>query len=483
MSDSSAAHPPDQPPTGEASLAEQEALERRRHLLADDRPGHELNAIVLEPMQRIGRAFWPAVGVLGFFVLTWWVTWGFQMWWNVGITGLNRVVMWSLYIADYVYIIGIAEAGTFIAAALRLLDIDWRRPITRIAELVTVFAIFTSALFPLVHLGRTWKFYWLLPYPNERQIWPAFHSPLIWDLTATLSYLITSTMFFYADLIPDAAVARDHLPPGWRQTLNKWLALGWRGTERQWALLKKAQLILSVGILMIMPSVHTIVSYDFAMTLQPGWHSTVFGPYFVAGAIFSGVAAIIIAAIIFRRTMHWEYLIREEHLNGLGIFLLLTSLVWDYFFFQDFIVPWYGQLPADKEVILTEMAGRGQVPFWLMISANAIVPFFTLWWRRVRTSPLALLAISIFAQLGLLLERYLIVTVYLGVRYLPFDWGAYSPRAPEFLMTLGAVSFIVLGFVVSAKLIPFVVLYEIKEGQLLVQLKRIGRGLIRSRIE
>jgi len=467
----------------EESLEEQAALERERHLLVDDRPGRELNAIALAPLVHVGRAFWPVVAFLGFLVLVWWVTWGFQMWWNVGITGMNRVVMWTLYIANYVYLIGIAEAGTFIAAALRLLDVDWRRPITRIAELLTVFSIFCSALFPLVHLGRTWKFYWLLPYPNERQIWPNFHSALIWDLTATLSYLITSTMFFYVDLIPDAALARDHLPAGWRRRLNGWLALGWRGTERQWALLRKAQLIFSIGILAIMPSVHTIVSYDFAMTIQPGWHSTVFGPYFVAGAIYSGVAAIIIAAIMFRRTMHWGYFIRAEHLNGLGIFLLLTSLVWDYFFFQDFIVPWYGQIPAEKEVLLTMMAGRGQLAFWLMIAANAIVPFFTLWWRKVRTSPPAMLAIALFIQLGLLLERYIIVTVNLGVRHLPFDWGAYSPRASELLMTLGAVAFVVLGFVVFSKLVPFVVLYEIKEGQCLVQLKRIGKGLIRTKIE
>ncbi len=482
MSDRSTPYPGDRPPTGEESLAEQAEIERQRHLLVDVRPGEEINEMALRPLRRIGRAFWPVVGFLGFLVLTWWVTWGFQMWWNVGITGMNRVVMWTLYIANYVYLIGIAEAGTFIAAALRLFNIDWRRPITRIAELMTVFTIFASALFPLAHLGRTWKFYWLLPYPNERQIWPAFHSPLIWDLTATLSYLITSTMFFYVDFIPDAALARDHLQ-GWRRTLNKWLALGWRGTERQWSLLRTAQIIFSIGILMIMPSVHTIVSYDFAMTIQPGWHSTVFGPYFVAGAIFSGVAGVIIATIIFRQTLHWEYFIREEHLNGLGIFLLLTSLVWDYFFFQDFIVPWYGQLPGDKQVLLTEMAGRGQLAFWLMITANAIIPFFTLWWRKVRTSVPAMLAISLFAELGLLLERYIIVTVYLGVRELPFNWGSYSPRAAELIMTTGAVAFIVLGFVVFSKLIPFIVLYEIKEGQFLVQLKRIGKGLIRSREE
>jgi Ni/Fe-hydrogenase subunit HybB-like protein len=482
MSDSSAGQAQGGPPTGELSLEEQAELERQRHLLVDARTGAELNEMALRPMMRIGRAFWPAVGFLGLLVLAWWVTWGFQMWWNVGITGMNRVIMWSLYIANYVYLIGIAEAGTFIAAALRLLDVDWRRPITRIAEMLTVFCIFASALFPLVHLGRTWKLYWLLPYPNERQIWPNFRSPLIWDLTATLSYLFTSTLFFYVDLIPDAAVARDHVP-GWRGTLNKWLALGWRGTERQWKLLKTTQLIFSIGILLIMPSVHTIVSYDFAMTIQPGWHSSVFGPYFVSGAIFSGVAAIIIAAIIFRQTNHWGYFIRDEHLNGLGIFLLLTSLIWDYFFFQDFIVPWYGQLPGDKEVLLTMMAGRGQLAFWLMISANTIVPFFALWWRRVRTSWPAMLAISLFIELGLLLERYIIVTVDLGVRELPFDWGSYSPRAAELIITTGAVAFIVLGFVVFAKLIPFVVLYEIKEGQLLVQLRRVGKGLIRGREE
>ncbi len=479
MSESRAGQGRPEAPGAAVELVRRTEEDRRKHLMLDPRPAQEMNAMVLRPMLRVGRTFWVLVGGLGFLVLTWWVTWGFQMWWGLGITGLDRTVMWGPYIAGFVYFIGLAEAGTFVAALLRVLNVNWRRPIFRIAELLTIFCLVTAALFPLVHLGRTWKFYWLLPYPNERQIWPSFHSALVWDITALLTYLVGSTLFFYIDLIPDAAMARDHTR-GRRRTLYNFLAAGWRGTEKQWAHLSQAQLIFSYAILAVMPTVHTVVSYDFAMAIQPGWHSTIFGPYFVVGAIYSGIAAIIIAVIAFRHTLHLEYYIRAESLNGLALLLLLFSLVWDYFYFNDFIVTWYGQLPAEKAVLLTNTNGGGRALWWFMIFGNTILPFFTLWSRRIRTSPGALLAICSIIEVSLWIERYLITPVFLWIRYLPFDWSFYVPHAPEIIMTTGGFALIILGYVLSSKLIPIVPVNEVKQGQFLVQLRRVGRAIVHT---
>jgi molybdopterin-containing oxidoreductase family membrane subunit len=322
-----------------------------------------MEAAVLEPMQRITPRFWLAFLLLGGGVLMLGAVWTYQMWWGIGVTGLKRPVMWAVYIANFVYFIGIGHAGTFISAALRVLRFQWRAPISRAAETLTVFALGAAALFPLIHLGRSWKFYWLLPYPNQRQIWPSYHSPLLWDLTAILTYLSCSIMFEWLGLIPDLAMARDRIVQGWRHKFFKLVALGWRGTERQWKHLETAMNVFSYGIIPVMFSVHTIVSWDFAMALQPGWHSSVFGPYFVIGALFSGVGAVIIVLILLRKALHLEYFIRAEHLNGLGKFLLVLSFTWTYFYFNDYIVPWYGQEPVVK--VISRLFAQGWAsPLW-----------------------------------------------------------------------------------------------------------------------
>ena len=410
------------------------------------------------------------------------ITWAFQMYWGMGITGLNRPVEWALYIVNFVYFIGIGHAGTFISAALRVLKIEWRRPISRAAETLTLFALGTAAMFPLVHLGRTWKFYWLIPYPNDRQLWPNFHSPLIWDMMAILTYLTGSVLFVYLGLLPDLAMARDHTR-GWRHRLYSLLSLGWRGTEWEWAHHNTALNIFSYAIIPVMFSVHTVVSWDFAMALQPGWHSSVFGPYFVIGALFSGVAAVILVLIIIRKTMRLEYFLRDEHFNGMGIFLLLLSMAWAYFYFNDYIVPWYGQGPVDK--VLHELFARGWVaPLWfLMLFANILVPWATLWSRRARTSAPILITVAISVQIGMYLERYLIVPVTLGRNELPFDWGVYPPHLPESLITLGAFALVGFLYLLFSRIFPLIPVWEVQEGQILQGLKRIGRALVPTRAE
>jgi len=433
-------------------------------------------------MDRATSRFWVSFVILGGLVAIWGVTWLYQMIWGIGITGLNRPVMWALYIVNFVYFIGIGHAGTFISAALRALKIEWRRPISRAAELLTVFALTTAAMFPLVHLGRAWKFYWLLPYPNQRQLWPSYHSPLLWDLTAILTYLSCSILFAYLSLFPDLGMARDRTQ-GWRHVLYKILALGWRGTEREWATHKMALNVFTYGIIPVMFSVHTIVSWDFAMTIQPGWHSTVFGPYFVIGALFSGVGAVIMVLAILRKTMRFGYFLRDEHFEGMALFLLLLSMAWAYFYFNDYLVPWYGQGPAEK-VIQNLFAHGWAAPLWfLMLFSNILLPWATLWSRRIRRSAGALFFISIFVQIGMYIERYLIVPTTLGRNELPFDWGIYVPHLPESLITLGAFALVGFLYVLISRIIPLIPMWEVIEGQMLHGLRHIGKAVVQTRAE
>ncbi len=470
------------PPPKETDLVHQLEHERREHLLLDPRYPLHIDEDVLSPMYRTGIRFWIMVVILGGLVMMMLSTWLYQMVWGIGVTGLKRPVMWALYIVNFVYFIGIGHAGTFISAALRVLKVEWRRPISRAAETLTVFALTAAAMFPLIHLGRTWKFYWLLPYPNQRALWPSYHSPLLWDLTAILTYLSGSIMFAYVGMLPDLAMARDHTT-GWRHRLYRSLALGWRGTEREWANQETALNIFSFVIIPVMFSVHTIVSWDFAMGLQPGWHSTIFGPYFVVGALFSGVAAVIIVMAIIRKAMGLKYFLRAEHFDGMAKFLLLLSLTWDYFYFSDVLVPWYGQGPVEK-VLLTLFTSGPAAPLWfLMIFSNVILPPLLLWSRRIRRSIPALLIVCVFVQIGMYLERYIIVPVTLGVNELPFSWGTYYPNWPETLITIGAFGLVAFLYVLFSRIIPLIPVWEVYEGQVVRGMRRIGRLLVPTRDE
>jgi len=454
----------------------------REHLTLDPRYPQEMDQTMLRPMARSGRMFWLVFVILSGLVIMLFTTWLYQMIWGLGITGLNRPVMWMLYIANFVYFIGIGHAGTFISAALRVLKFEFRRPISRAAETVTVFALLTASLFPLIHIGRAWKFYYLIPFPNQRQLWPSYHSPLIWDATAIFTYLSCSILFAYIGMLPDLAMARAHTT-GWRQRFFKAVALGWRGTTKEWANQETALNVFSYAIIPVMFSVHTIVSWDFAMALQPGWHSTIFGPYFVVGALFSGAGAVIMVLAVIRKAMHLEYFIRKEHFAGMAMFLLILSLTWDYFYFNDFIVPWYGQDPVEKTLTVLLTSGRWSVLFWLMIFSNTILPAATLWSKRVRTSPLALFIIGAFIQVGMWLERFIIIPVTLGQNWLPFDWGTYTLHLPEALITIGAFSFFGLMYLLFTRFFPVIPVWEVLEGQLLQTVRRIGRALVPSRTE
>lgn len=471
----------EKPVPDDEHLAQQVEHGREQHLMLDARPPAELNQLTLATMRQTGPRFWIALAGLGAMTLAFLTTWAIQIFSGLGITGLNRSVMWGPYIANLIYFIGIGHAGTFISAALRLMRMEFRRPIARAAETITLFGLACAGLFPIIHVGRIWKLFYMMPIPNQRELWPNFRSALFWDMMAITTYLIGSTMFMYIALIPDFAMARDHTT-GWRRKLYGALSLGWRGTGSEWHRLEVVSNILSYVIIPVMFSVHTGVSWNLSMAIQPGWHSAIFGPFFVVGALYSGVAAVILVMIIVRKTMRFGYFMREEHFNAMGIFLLILTLSWVYFYFAEWITNWYGNLPMEK-AIQAMLTGPLAPMFYLMLFCNIVVPLGTLWSRRVRTSLPAMFVIGILIQIGMYVERVLIVAGSLSRNELSFNWVNYTPHWPEVTVTLGALAFLGLLYMVFTRFVPIIPVWEVYEGQAMQDTRRVGRAVVSTRTE
>ena len=466
-------------PTPPESLEPSEQV--RGRLLLDQRTDREIDEAVLRPMFETGPRFWILVGILGAIVAWGIYAWIYQIYWGMGVAGINRPVYWGLYIATFVFWVGISHAGTMISAVLRLLKADWRRPITRGAEAMTSFALMMAGLYPLIHLGRVWKFYWMIPYPNNRFMWPNFQSPLMWDMVAIFTYLIGSTLYLYLALIPDMAMARDHTD-GWRYKLYRGMALGWRGTQGEWHKLHRALSIFSVVIIPVFLSVHSIVSWDFAVTIQPRWHSTIFAPYFIIGAVYSGLAALAAILVIVRRTMRLQEFLRSEHFDALGKLVMVAGMGWIYFWFSGFIVEWYGNDPVIRELIHEEISGGLAPFFWLQMTAN-VLPVLFLAFRRIRTNPAFLLALALLINVGMYTERALIVFGNLERNYLPFNWGTYRPTWVEVSVIAMTFAGFILLYTLFSRIVPYVPVWEIKEGRLRYSLRRIGRLLVPTAAE
>ncbi len=462
-------------------LAHQVEHRREEHLLHDPRPPAEMNALMLATMKKTGPAFWITVLGLGGLSLVFVLAWITQIFLGLGLTGLNRSVMWGPYIANLIYFIGIGHAGTFISAALRLMRMDFRRPIARAAETITLFGLAMAALFPVIHVGSVWKLFYMIPIPNQRELWPNFRSALFWDMSAITTYIIGSTLFMFIALIPDFAMVRDHTT-GWRRKLYGALSLGWRGTSGQWHKLEVVSNLLSFVIIPVMFSVHTGVSWNLSMSVQPGWHSSIFGPFFVVGALYSGVAAVILVMIFVRKVLKFGYFIREEHFNAMGIFLFILMMAWVYFYFAEWITNWYGNLPLEKAI--QEMLTGSLAPlFYLMLFANIIVPLATLWSRRIRTSLPAMFVICIFIQIGMYIERVVIVAGFLSRNELPFNWVEYVPHWPEITITIGTLATLGLLYTLFTRIVPIIPLWEVYEGQAMQTTRRVGRAVVSTRTD
>jgi Ni/Fe-hydrogenase subunit HybB-like protein len=418
-------------------------------------PARNQDAVLLAPIERTGPGFYWTVGGLSLLIL-----WGAVAYWTqlgegLGATGLHQPVSWGFYVTNFVFFIGISHAGTLISAILRLSKAEWRRPVTRMAEVITVMVLFIGASQILIDLGRPDRILNIIRYGR-------YQSPLLWDATSISAYLTASTVYLYIPMIPDIAILRDRL--GQRKLLYTVLALGWRGTERQQRVLNRAIAIMAVLVIPIAVSVHSVVSFVFSMTLQPMWHSTIFGPYFVVGAIFSGIAALIVAMIAFRKAYGLEGYLKPIHFRYLGQLLLVMSLLWFYFTFAEYLTGYYGGAPEEMKVFWAKFTGPFWPFFWCMALTNFAIPVLILI-NLSRHTIGRVLGASVSVLIGMWLERFIIVVPTLSNPRLPFGEGMYWPTWVEWGEMAGSFALFALFYLLFTKLFPIISIWEIREGR------------------
>jgi molybdopterin-containing oxidoreductase family membrane subunit len=381
---------------------------------------------------------------------------------GIGTWGLNRTVGWGWDITNFVFWVGIGHAGTLISAILFLFRQRWRTGVNRAAEAMTIFAVMCAGLFPLIHMGRPWLAFWMLPYPNTRgPLWLNFRSPLLWDVFAVGTYFLVSLAFWYFGMVPDLASVRDRARPGRRRALYGLLSLGWNGSARTWARYEKVYLLLAGLATPLVFSVHTVVSFDFATSIVPGWHSTIFPPYFVCGAIFSGMAMVLTLMIVARKVMRLEAYITGRHIDAMCKLTLLTSCIVSLAYATEAFLAWYSVSPWERFVALNRLRGPYREWYWLMIACNVAVPQM-LWFPRVRACLPAVFAISIAVNVGMWLERFIIVVVSLHRDYLPSSWLMYAPTYVEVALFVGSFGLFFTCFLLFCRFLPAVAIGEIK---------------------
>ncbi|HZV04341.1 MAG TPA: NrfD/PsrC family molybdoenzyme membrane anchor subunit [Gemmataceae bacterium] len=390
---------------------------------------------------------------------------------GVGVWGINVPVAWGFAIINFVWWIGIGHAGTLISAILLLLHQKWRTSINRFAEAMTLFAVANAGLFPLFHMGRPWFFYWLLPYPNTMRIWPQFRSPLVWDVFAVSTYGTVSLLFWYVGLIPDLATLRDRSRNRFVQIIYGIMAMGWRGSAYHWKRYEMTYLILAALATPLVLSVHTVVSFDFAVAILPGWHSTIFPPYFVAGAIYSGFAMVLVLAIPLRAFYGLQDFITMRHLQNSAKVMLATGLIVGYGYGIEAFMGWYSGSIYEKFSQVNRMFGPYAVYYWALLACNVGAIQF-LWLKRVRNNPPWLFLVSLIVLVGMWLERYVIVVTSLHRDYLPSSWGNYSPTVWDWTMYLGTIGFFLALMFLFIRLLPMISIAEMQT--LLAQSKETG---------
>jgi Ni/Fe-hydrogenase subunit HybB-like protein len=444
---------------------------------ADDPPVHNAARQVLlgRPSdaalteQLVGRlwkptpAFLPFLMVTGLGTLVLFAAIAYTMTTGIGVWGNNIPVAWAFGIVNFVWWIGIGHAGTFISAILLLVEQKWRTSINRFAEGMTLFAVVQAGMFPLLHMGRPWFFYWLVPYPSTMHIWPQFRSALPWDVVAVSTYLIVSILFFYLGLIPDLAVARDTAPELWRRRIYGVFALGWRGSARGWNHFRIGYGLLAGLATPLVLSVHSIVSMDFAIAQLPGWHSTIFPPFFVAGAIYSGFAMVLTLMIPARRVFHLENVVTKKHFDSMAKMLMVTGWIVTYSYAIEIFVAWYSGNPTERYVhLVNRPTGPYAIVFWGMIVCNCGTPQL-FWWKRLRTNETVLFVTALFINLGMWTERFVLVVTSESRDFLPSSWHIYKPSPVDCCILVGTLSFFCFLFLLFLRYVPFIPVSELKE--------------------
>ncbi|PYQ66436.1 MAG: hydrogenase [Acidobacteria bacterium] len=380
---------------------------------------------------------------------------------GIGIWGVNQPVGWGFAIINFVWWIGIGHAGTLISAILLLLRQEWRTSINRFAEAMTLFAVACAGLFPLLHMGRPWLAYWLLPYPNTMALWPQWRSPLVWDVFAVSTYASVSLLFWFVGMIPDLATLRDRARRKGFQIFYGMLAMGWRGSALHWYRYETAYLLLAGLATPLVISVHTVVSFDFTIGIIPGWHSTIFPPYFVAGAIYAGFAMVLLLAIPLRAVYGLQDFITMRHLENMAKILLATGLIVGYGYVIEAFMSWYSANPYEGYMIGNRMRGPYAPVYWSLMLCNIVAPQF-LWFKRVRTSPPVLFGIAVVVSIGMWLERFVIVVTSLHRDFLPSSWGMYFPTIWDWATFVGTIGLFLALMFLFIRFLPMISIFEMR---------------------
>ena len=423
---------------------------------------HSLTEAVAAPMERKPTLGWWLVlavsaSALGIFGVA--VAWLF--WEGIGIWGLMVPVAWAFDITNFVFWVGIGHAGTLISAILFLFRQKWRTSINRAAEAMTIFAVACALSFPTIHVGRVWLVYWMFPLPNQMSMWPQFRSPLLWDVFAVSIYGTVSLLFWYMGLIPDLGTIRDRSKTLWKRRIYGALALGWRGSMRHWQHYERAYLILAGLATPLVLSVHSIVSMDFAVSQLPGWHTTIFPPYFVAGAIFSGFAMVITLMVITRKAFGMEQIITLRHFDNMAKITLLTGSMVGYAYSVEFFTAWYSGNPFEQFTFINRAFGPYWWCYWTMVTCNVISPQI-FWWKKARTSIPILFVISIFVNIGMWFERFVIIVTSLHRDFLPSSWAIYRPTIWEIAALVGSFGLFFTLYTLFCRFLPVVATAEVK---------------------
>ncbi|HEY3863499.1 MAG TPA: NrfD/PsrC family molybdoenzyme membrane anchor subunit [Verrucomicrobiae bacterium] len=432
-------------------------------LLEPDQTLESVNQTISAPVLQKPPMAW-AVGFVVAFALMMmlFVAIAYLLFKGVGIWGINIPVAWGFAIVNFVWWIGIGHAGTFISAILLLLLQKWRTAINRLTEAMTLFAVICAGLFPLLHLGRPWIFYFLVPYPDTMGLWPQFRSPLVWDIFAVSTYFTVSLIFWYIGLLPDLATIRDRAADKWRKVIYGILALGWRGSALHWQRHQDAYLLLAGLATPLVLSVHSVVSFDFSVTMLPGWHSTIFPPYFVAGAIYSGFAMVLNIIIPLRKLYHLEKIIPPRYLNNMANVMLATGWMVAYGYFIEAFMSWYSGDVFERYMMFNRAFGPYGWVFWLLMLTNVLIPQL-LWVRRVRTGPLALWLVALSINIGMWLERFVIIITSLHRDFVPSSWRMYYPTKWDWMTLFGSVGLFLTLLFLFVKFLPMISITEVRE--------------------
>ncbi|WP_437774154.1 NrfD/PsrC family molybdoenzyme membrane anchor subunit [Sorangium sp. So ce1097] len=426
----------------------------------DEALSEQLLSVVWKPRSRL---WWAAFAVTGAGTALLALTVAYTVVTGIGVWGNNIPVGWAFGIINFVFWVGIGHAGTFISAILLLLEQRWRTSINRFAEAMTLFAVIQAGLYPLLHLGRPWFAYWLVPYPSTLEVWPQFKSALPWDAAAIFTYFTVSLVFWYLGLIPDFASLRDRAPTRGRRVVYGILSLGWRGSARAFRHYRLLYGLLAGLATPLVVSVHSIVSSDFATALVPGWHATIFPPFFVAGAIFSGFAMVLTLLLPARRVFHLDNVITQRHIDNLSKLTLVTAWIVIYAYIIEFFAAWYsGSEYEIYQFFVARPTGPNAAVFWAQMVCNVLVPQL-LWSSRVRRNAVLLWIISILVNVGMWSERFVIIVLSLQREFLPSGWHAYRPTWVDVSMFAGTISFFLLLFLIFLRLFPFIPVAEVKE--------------------